>query len=121
VLKDSSSQELIANQVEFMSSARQRSKGLLKYAEAPKDFAAIFKLPVNGFFPVVHTIGMKFPIDILFCNSKKRVCFVYPNVQMNRFVVPFRFLLGGLPYLIELSVPRRLPKVGTELSWEEVQ
>ena len=93
----------LAKNIEHFLSAKERARGLLKYDRAPESHAAIFDLALRGFLPIVHTFGMKFSIDIVFCSASKVVRAVYKNVGPSRLIAPARFLLGGCPYLIELS------------------
>lgn len=109
----------MSRELELMDTPAERAKGLLKYKTKPSSKAAIFKLPLFGFFPLIHTFGMKFPIDVLFLSKDKTVCHIYTEVKPNRMLLPFRNLLGGCPYLIEL-IDCSLENIdmGTELSWE---
>ena len=95
MIKHQSSGRILAQHTEHMKSPSKRSVGLLKYAEAQKSFAGVFRLPLNGFFPMVHTFGMKFSIDILFCDKAKNILHSYPAVVPNRIVCPFKNILGG--------------------------
>jgi uncharacterized membrane protein (UPF0127 family) len=103
MLKSLTQDCVVAEKVEMMDSAAKRARGLLKYEEAPSSFAAIFKLPLFGFFPLVHCFGMKFPIDILFCNKEGLIKKVYRNIKPGGFVFPLRYAFGGCPIMIELS------------------
>lgn len=98
-----SANRMIAKNVEWMLDARDRTRGLLKYSEAPDSYAGIFKLPFLGILPIIHTFGMKFRIDIVYCDSYKRVIEIKKNIGPNRFVVPWKLLLGGARYAIEFS------------------
>lgn len=110
--------EALSQSKEFFLSSAERSRGLLKYQEPPTEHAAIFKLALWGFLPVVHTFGMKFPIDIVFCDSLKRVKFIYRSVKPGRVVAPLPALLGGCPYLVEfVNCDLRGLKPGDELGW----
>lgn len=101
-----------------MLDARDRTRGLLKYAFAPDSYAAIFKLPFLGVLPIVHTFGMKFPIDIVYCDSRKQVLKIVRGVHPHRLIVPWSLLLGGARYLIEFSnVDLEGIKVGERLEW----
>src|SRR5690606_4420303 len=96
----------------------KRATGLLKFEERPEDYAGIFKLPLNGFFPLVHTFGMKFSIDILFCNKERKVLYHYKNVPKNRFIFPLKYIFGGCPYLIEFSkTSLKNIQLGDVLDW----
>lgn len=114
------SQHILARRLEVMKTPKARAVGLLKYKSPPESYAAVFHLPLFGFFPLVHTMGMNFPIDILFLNRDRRVISVHLNTKASRFVLPFRYVLGGARYLLELSTPSAKDvKVGDLLAWEE--
>jgi len=118
MLRNLRSQKTLARNIEWMTNSVERSRGLLKYKEAPQDYVAIFKLPLNGFFPLIHCVGMKFPIDIVFCSSNKIVRSVFKSVKPGRFVLPWAYLLGGCKYLLEFSVSDTSDIVlGDQLEW----
>lgn len=113
------SHEVLADKVEFFNTPKERARGLLKYSEAPQKFAAVFDLPFFGFFPLVHTLGMKFSIDILFCDREKVVSHIYRSVSPSRFVMPLSNAFGGCKYLVEFSsADTSKVRVGDRLSWE---
>ncbi|TVQ79202.1 MAG: DUF192 domain-containing protein [Bradymonadales bacterium] len=112
-------QQILAGRVEVYSRPKDRRQGLLKFKTPPTDFAAIFVLPLWGFFPAVHTFGMKYPIHILYCDSDRKVRELRESVAPNRFILPWRKFFGGYRYLIELVEPKCLPELGSELSWKE--
>lgn len=75
--------------------------GLLKYKEKPeKEIAFLFELPKEEILHF-HTIGMKFPVNISFWNSKKEVVFVpgivKPGVRDISSKVPAK-------YAVEIAV-----------------
>ena len=120
MIVDSSSHRVLAKQIEWMKSPRARAIGLLKFEQAPENFAAIFKLPLFGFFPLVHTVGMKFTIDILFCDSKKKVLHRYEKVKPGRFIFPMLHAIGGCSYLLEFSnCDLSNIRQGVQLDWPE--
>ena len=101
-----------------MLNARDRARGLLKYEKAPASYAGIFKLPFFGFLPIIHTFGMKFSIDIIFCDRSKKVQQIFHRVEKGRLIVPWANLLGGFSYLIETAAgASENVKVGTQLEW----
>lgn len=93
----------LSTQVEHYRSASERSRGLLKFEKQPESFSAIFYLPMRGFFPAVHTFGMKFSIDLVFCNNQKKIISIFRDVAPGRFIVPWRHFFGGSIYLIEFA------------------
>lgn len=110
----------LAKQIVWMDSPTKRSKGMLIYQEAPESLVAVFNLALNGFFPLIHCIGMRFPIDIVFCDQKKIVKHKYENITPNSLVLPWRSFFGGCPYLLEFSkCDLSQTNPGDQLSWPE--
>lgn len=113
--------QVLAQEEQWYVTATDRSRGLLRYEKAPENFVAIFKLPLFGFFPLVHCFGMKFSIDIVFCDSNKRVVYLKKEVAPNRIVMPWRFIHGGCRYLLEFSQANTKDLfIGDQLSWGRV-
>lgn len=118
MLTHPASGRMIAENVHFLSSPLERSKGMLIYKTAPSSMAAVFRLALGGFFPLVHTFGMKFPIDIVFCDAGKKVRHIYLSVKPGRLVMPIENILGGCPYLLEFSECNLHGiQVGDQLEW----
>jgi len=71
---------------------RQRLVGLLTTSESC--FTGIVIDPCNS----IHTIGMRYPIDVVFADSDHVVVRIFKNVR------PFKFCLGGrnARYTVEL-------------------
>lgn len=113
--------QTIASNTEWMRSPAENARGLLKFDRAPSSYAAIFVLSFFGVLPIVHTFGMRFPIDVVFCDSKQRIVFLERDVSPGRFVIPWKFLLGGCRYLVEFSAAETSQLlVGDELDWGSV-
>jgi len=79
--------------------------------------------PSEGMFfnkaPAIHTIGMRFPIDILFLDASRRVAKVLQQVKPNR-ILPYI----KSKYTIELAAGQSEEKKiqpGETLRWEEGQ
>ncbi|MBN8553822.1 MAG: DUF192 domain-containing protein [Deltaproteobacteria bacterium] len=120
MITEPSSRRIIARQIEWMKTSKSRAIGMLKFDQPPQNFGAIFKLPLFGFFPLVHTIGMKFPIDILFCDSQKKVLHRYEKVKPGRFIFPMLHAVGGCSYLLEFSnCDISNIRKGVQLEWPE--
>jgi uncharacterized membrane protein (UPF0127 family) len=120
MLTGGTSKTIIAHHIEWMKTPQSRARGLLKYSQSPTSHAAIFELPLNGFLPLVHTFGMKFPIDILFLDREQRVRWMKRSVPSSRFVFPWARALGGLPYLVEVCKGDTAHlQVGDQLQWGE--
>lgn len=122
MLKNKRTNEVLALKTERFVTAQERSRGLLKYDSQLENFVAVFDLALWGFLPIIHTIGMRFPIDIVFCDRRGMVKEIFRNVKPGRLVVPWRLLLGGAPHLLEFSGCKiENLSVGDELLWEGLQ
>jgi len=118
MLKNKRTNEVLALNIERFLTAKERARGLLKYDSALESFVAVFDLALWGFLPIIHTMGMRFPIDIVFCDRQGRVRQIFKGVQPGRMVVPWALLLGGAPYLLEFSGCKLDNlSVGDELLW----
>lgn len=119
MLKLLPSHELLSSQVQMLDTPQKRAKGMLVYERAPVDVAFLFALPFGGIFPLVHCIGMKFSIDILFLNKHKQVKAKFHDIKPGRLVMPWRYVLGGCPWMIEASAGS-LAKVQVDdfLDWQ---
>jgi uncharacterized membrane protein (UPF0127 family) len=58
----------LATEADVADSSRKRRVGLLKHANLPAG-QGLWIAPCEG----IHTFGMKFPIDVIFLDSRKRV------------------------------------------------
>lgn len=118
MLNNKTKSQLLAKKVQEMKTAKQRNRGMLIFNQAPANFCAVFKLPLGGFFPLVHCVGMKFPIDILFCDRNHQVIFKKLNVLPGSVVMPWKYALGGACYLLEFSdCDLSSVELEDELSW----
>lgn len=70
--------QLLIGKVEVPRTFLQKSKGLLFYTQIPDDFAMIFK----G-VRLIHTFGMKIPIDVMYLDKNNRVLFA-GTIKPNR-------------------------------------
>lgn len=89
-----------------------KMKGLLGRKSLEKDEALIFPKA-----PSIHTFFMKFTIDIVFLDAKKKVVACLEKINPNRFL-PFinsRFTIE----MPEDSIKNKGIKVGDQLLWEE--
>lgn len=85
----------LASEVEAATTVLKRMKGLLGRDSLPAGEALWIK-PCKS----VHTIGMKFPIDLVFLDRDMRVVRLAENIPPNRFS-PFVFRASGV---LELPV-----------------
>jgi uncharacterized membrane protein (UPF0127 family) len=71
-------------EVELAETARTRARGLLGRSSLPPG-QALWLAPCRS----IHTIGMRFPIDVVYLDRQWRV------VAIRERVVPFRVTWGG--------------------------
>jgi len=74
----------LASTVEAAFDSRSRKRGLLGRDDLARD-AAMIIAPCGA----VHTIGMRFPIDVIFADRDGRVLKIAPAVAPRRVVVCF--------------------------------
>jgi len=70
---------LLGDAIEIADTSSKRRTGLLKHASLPKG-QGIWIVPCEA----VHTFGMKFAIDVLFLNRKRKVLKVRPRMVKRR-------------------------------------
>ncbi len=76
---------LLADRAGFATTSQDRRKGLLRHTSLePGD--GLWIAPCEA----VHTIGMKFPIDVLFLNKKRKVLKIKRNMQRWRMAACLR-------------------------------
>jgi hypothetical protein len=107
-------QTVLATEADVADTSRKRNVGLLKHKSLPEG-QGLWIVPCEG----IHTFGMKFPIDVLFLDRKKKVLKIRPNMG------PFRISLC-LPAHSVLELPagtadRTGLKKGDELEFEELE
>jgi hypothetical protein len=86
-----------------------RLVGLLKRKTlGPEE--ALWLLPSKG----IHTIGMKFPIDVIFLNGKNKVVSIIPAMAPQR-VSWFRFTAYSVLELPEGTIRKSRTEIGDEL------
>jgi uncharacterized membrane protein (UPF0127 family) len=76
---------LLADRADIADTSAKRRKGLLKHTGlAPGE--GLWIAPCEG----VHTFGMKFPIDVIFLNRKRKVLKIRPNMVRGRISFSLR-------------------------------
>ncbi len=96
---------MVAEQVELADTPRTRRIGLLKHTGLRAD-EGMWIYPSQA----IHTFGMRFPIDVVFLDRRRRVKRVF---RLTRFVWGARSVLELAPGSIERS---RI-EVGDELDF----
>ncbi len=99
---------LVAERVQIADTPRSRRIGLLKHASLQAG-EGLWIYPSQA----IHTVGMRFPIDVLFLDRKKRVKRVYHRLA------PFRLtrLVWGAESVVEVA-PGVIRASGTEVGDE---
>jgi uncharacterized protein len=76
---------LLADRAEIADTSAKRRTGLLKHTGlAPGE--GLWIAPCEG----VHTFGMKFAIDVIFLNRKRKVLKIRPNMVRGRMSLSLR-------------------------------
>jgi uncharacterized membrane protein (UPF0127 family) len=75
----------LADRAEVADTSAKRRTGLLKH-DGLEPGCGLWIVPTEG----IHTIGMKFPIDVLFMNRERRVVKIRPNMGKWRLALSLR-------------------------------
>ena len=76
---------LLADRADIADTSAKRRTGLLKHTGlAPGE--GLWIVPCEG----VHTFAMKFPIDVVFLNKKRKIVKIRPNMVRRRIAISFR-------------------------------
>jgi uncharacterized membrane protein (UPF0127 family) len=81
-IRNTTKNTVLATAADVADTSLKRNIGLLKHKSLPAGEGLLIT-PCEG----VHSIGMKFPIDVLFLNRKRQV------VKVRATMVPFRIAL----------------------------
>jgi uncharacterized membrane protein (UPF0127 family) len=76
---------MLAGRAEVADTSRKRRTGLLKHSSLPAG-EGLWIAPCEA----VHTFFMKFPIDVVFLNKKRKVLGVRENVRPGRLAICLR-------------------------------
>lgn len=102
--------QVLIPRLEMADKLWKQAIGLLGRTHLPPD-SALWLEPCNG----IHTLGMRFPIDVIYLDADGRVLKLFPNVRPWRICWPVR----GTHAVIELPAGTltRLPlKPGMRLT-----
>jgi uncharacterized membrane protein (UPF0127 family) len=78
-------QRVLAERADIADTSAKRRTGLLKHSGLERG-QGLWIAPCEG----VHTFGMKFPIDVVFLNRKKKVLKIRPNMVRGRIAFSLR-------------------------------
>ena len=73
---------MLADRAEIADTSAKRRTGLLKHTKLDPG-EGLWIAPCEG----VHTFGMKFAIDVLFLNKKKKILKIRPNMVRRRMAL----------------------------------
>jgi uncharacterized membrane protein (UPF0127 family) len=73
---------VLATEAELADTSKKRRTGLLKHDSLPPG-QGLWIVPCEG----IHTFGMKFAIDVLFLDRKKKVLKVRPHMGPRRIAL----------------------------------
>ncbi len=73
---------LVLNNLQVADTLFKRLKGLLGYDQLPRDFGLLF--PKCN---MIHMIGMRFPIDVVFLDEKGKVLKIFYSYQPGRIML----------------------------------
>jgi len=73
---------VLADRADIADTSAKRRTGLLKHTSLEPG-EGLWIAPCEG----VHTFGMKFPIDVVFLNKKKKILKVRPNMVRGRMAL----------------------------------
>jgi uncharacterized membrane protein (UPF0127 family) len=73
---------VLADRAEIADTSAKRRTGLLKHTKLEPG-EGLWIAPCEG----VHTFGMKFTIDVVFLNKKKKILKIRPNMARRRMAI----------------------------------
>ena len=89
ILQRAGVRQVVASRTEVARGVLNRAVGLLKYRTMPEGLALIFPGCHS-----VHTVGMRFPIDLIFVDRAWTVVYTEPEVKPGRLIFPVRRAWG---------------------------
>lgn len=96
---------ILANEMEIADNHGKRTRGLMLRDSLPKNQALLMVFPRKGNHKI-WMLGMKFPLDLVFLDSSKRVIEIHENVRpMNLNPRTWKTYCSGkhAKYVLELS------------------
>lgn len=76
---------MLADRADIADTSAKRRTGLLKHTKLDPG-EGLWIAPTEG----VHTFGMKFPIDVIFLNKKRKILKIRPNMVRARIAISLR-------------------------------
>lgn len=110
-IRNRTRQTVLATEADAADNSRKRRVGLLKHNSLPSG-QGLWIVPCEG----IHTFGMKFPIDVLYLDRKKKVLKVRPHMAPRRISLCLRaYSVLELP---AGTIAAALTEPGDELEFE---
>lgn len=75
----------LADRAEVADTSARRRTGLLRHTSLPPG-SGLWIVPTEG----IHTFGMRFPIDVVFLNRRRRVVKIRPNMGKRKLALSLR-------------------------------
>lgn len=97
---------ILAKGIEIADNSRKRSKGLMFRDSLPENHALLMVFPKKGNHKI-WMFGMRFPLDLVFLDSNKRVIEIHENVKpLNLNPKTWKTYCSGkhAKYVLELSL-----------------
>ncbi len=111
LLKNETRASVIAKRVHLCRNLFDRLRGLLG-TQTLGDDETCWLIPCNS----VHTLGMRYPIDVYFLNKKNQIVSMIENLAPNK-ISP---LVWDAHSVLEFkSGAARMAQIGDQLLWEE--
>jgi uncharacterized membrane protein (UPF0127 family) len=104
--------QVLADRADIADTSAKRRTGLLKHTEL-KPGEGLWIAPCEG----VHTFGMKFPIDVLFLNKKKKILKARPDMVRGR--IAFSLLAHSVLELPAGTLAQTGTVAGDQLEFEK--
>jgi len=104
---------LLGAEVEVADTSSKRRTGLLNHT-CSADGHGLLIIPCEA----IHTFGMRFPIDVVFIDGKKKVVKLRPS--MGRWRIAFSFWANSVLELAAGSIHAARTEVGDQLAFEKL-
>jgi len=105
---------ILADRADIADDSKKRRTGLLKHSSLEPG-EGLWIAPCEG----VHTFGMKFPIDVVFLNRKKKILKIRPNMVKRR--ISFSILAHSVLELPAGTLEKTQTAAGDQLEFEKYE
>jgi hypothetical protein len=85
IIRNCSKQIVLGDSISVADTAAERRTGLLRHTGLAQG-EGLWIVPCEA----IHTFRMKFPIDVIFIDRKKRVTKIVPNMKRSRLAMSWR-------------------------------